>query len=233
MDTDNAVLASDKDRDAACKQINAAFSEGRLTTDEREEWTSRTLQARTRGELRRLIADLPNPELPELPPRPELKTKSPKVRKPVDWDTIGMYTFMAFVILFIIGLLSYGIWALWPVSPGPMPTPAASITDSQDRAFVQMMITYHNTADQNPDLYDDRNPYQDIDETEALEIAHQIRDLHNDIRQEFLLVMGSTAFRHLTMHERYYAGKTAVSIWRADQEAIWAQLGKDQGFEQS
>ena len=46
----DALLASDAERDQVCALLSGAFSEGRLTSVELEERTSRALSARTRGE---------------------------------------------------------------------------------------------------------------------------------------------------------------------------------------
>jgi hypothetical protein len=51
--------ASDGEREAAIEQLRVAAAEGRLTSDELEERLEQAFAARTVGELRRLIADLP------------------------------------------------------------------------------------------------------------------------------------------------------------------------------
>jgi hypothetical protein len=58
--TRNATLrASDADRDAVADRLHQAAVEGRLEPEELEERLHRALRARTYGELRRLVADLP------------------------------------------------------------------------------------------------------------------------------------------------------------------------------
>lgn len=228
----DSVFASDHDREVVCNQLATATGEGRITADEHEDLVGRALASRKRGELRRLIDELPNPKLPELPAPIRAKVKAPKKnKKPVDCSDIGLYIFIACCVLFIMGLIGVSVYEFWPVHYNPMPIPTTSITDPQDRSFVQMMITYHNSANMNADLTDDRNPRRDIDEAAVLAIAHLVRDPHNDVRQEFLLVMGSTGYKNLTMGEKYYAGKTALSVWRAGDEAAWVAMGKDQGYE--
>lgn len=54
----DALLASDAERDQVCTLLNGAFGEGRLTSVELEERTSRALAARTRGELEDVLAGL-------------------------------------------------------------------------------------------------------------------------------------------------------------------------------
>lgn len=54
----DALLASDAEREQVCALLNRAFSEGRLTSPELDERTSRALAARTRGELEDVLAGL-------------------------------------------------------------------------------------------------------------------------------------------------------------------------------
>jgi Flp pilus assembly protein TadB len=54
-----SVLASDADRDAVTDRLRDAAGEGRLQSEELEERVDAALRARTYGELRRLVADLP------------------------------------------------------------------------------------------------------------------------------------------------------------------------------
>ncbi len=60
---ENAVLASDAEREATVSRLSAAAKEGRLTLDEYSERIGEAYAARTRGELDELIADLPQPAL--------------------------------------------------------------------------------------------------------------------------------------------------------------------------
>jgi hypothetical protein len=53
------MRASDTDRDAALSDLGEHFQVGRLTADEFEERTGQALAARTLGEIRELLADLP------------------------------------------------------------------------------------------------------------------------------------------------------------------------------
>ena len=53
------VKASDSDRDAVVSDLSAHFQAGRLTAGEFDERMGRALAARTWGELRELLADLP------------------------------------------------------------------------------------------------------------------------------------------------------------------------------
>jgi hypothetical protein len=53
------MKASDSDRDAVVSDLSEHFQAGRLTAGEFDERTGRALAARTWGELRDLLADLP------------------------------------------------------------------------------------------------------------------------------------------------------------------------------
>lgn len=53
------MKASDADRDAVLSDLSEHFQAGRLTADEFEDRTGRALAARTWGELRDLMQDLP------------------------------------------------------------------------------------------------------------------------------------------------------------------------------
>ena len=59
-----SLRASDADRDAVADRLHRAAVEGRLEPDELEERLHRALRARTYGELRRLVADLPSSRPP-------------------------------------------------------------------------------------------------------------------------------------------------------------------------
>lgn len=53
------IRASDAERDAAIERLSAATGDGRLTLEEFSQRMDRATTARTRGELDRLVADLP------------------------------------------------------------------------------------------------------------------------------------------------------------------------------
>jgi hypothetical protein len=59
-----AMRASDADRDAVLADLSEHFQAGRLTAAELDERTGRALAARTWGELRELLADLPPTQVP-------------------------------------------------------------------------------------------------------------------------------------------------------------------------
>ena len=62
------MKASDADRDAVLSDLSGHFQAGRLTTEEFEDRSGQALSARTWGELRNLLQDLPtSPSGPRVP----------------------------------------------------------------------------------------------------------------------------------------------------------------------
>src|SRR5690242_13287747 len=66
---DDRMRVSDADRDRVTTRLREHFGEGRLTQDELNERISAALSAKTAGDLRRVMADLPEP-VPVLPHAP-------------------------------------------------------------------------------------------------------------------------------------------------------------------
>jgi hypothetical protein len=64
---DDGIRVSDADRDRVTAQLRDHFAEGRLTQEELDERISAALSAKTFGDLRHVMADLPSPS----PCRPE------------------------------------------------------------------------------------------------------------------------------------------------------------------
>jgi uncharacterized protein DUF1707/cell wall-active antibiotic response 4TMS protein YvqF len=61
MDGQDLVRVSDAEREAVVERLNAATSEGRLTLEEFGDRVAEALAARTRGDLNRVVVDLPAP----------------------------------------------------------------------------------------------------------------------------------------------------------------------------
>ena len=72
MNINDRMRISDSDRDQAAAQLRDCYAEGRLTAEELDERVTATLNARTAGDLRRVMADLPSPAVvqpgPDVPP---------------------------------------------------------------------------------------------------------------------------------------------------------------------
>jgi hypothetical protein len=60
---DERIRASDADRERVTARLRDHYAEGRLTSEELDERTSAALHAKTFGDLRRVMADLPDPVL--------------------------------------------------------------------------------------------------------------------------------------------------------------------------
>jgi hypothetical protein len=64
---DDSIRVSDADRDRVTAQLRDHFAAGRITSGELDERLLAALNAKTFGDLRRIMADLPGP-VPALPP---------------------------------------------------------------------------------------------------------------------------------------------------------------------
>ncbi len=60
---DDRIRISDADRERAAARLREHFAEGRLSSEELGERISAALTAKTAGDLRRIMADLPDPAL--------------------------------------------------------------------------------------------------------------------------------------------------------------------------
>ncbi len=60
---DDRIRASDADRERVTARLRDHYAEGRLTSEELDERTSAALNAKTFGDLRRVMTDLPDPVL--------------------------------------------------------------------------------------------------------------------------------------------------------------------------
>ena len=58
---DESIRVSDADRDRVTAQLRDHFAAGRITPGELDERLSAALNAKTFGDLRRIMADLPGP----------------------------------------------------------------------------------------------------------------------------------------------------------------------------
>ena len=58
---DDSIRVSDADRDRVTAQLRDHFAAGRITPGELDERLSAALNAKTFGDLRRIMADLPGP----------------------------------------------------------------------------------------------------------------------------------------------------------------------------
>jgi hypothetical protein len=78
---DDGIRVSDADRDRVSDQLRDHFAAGRITSGELDERLSAALNAKTFGDLRRIMADLPGPV-------PALSTAAaPALRATPTWAT--------------------------------------------------------------------------------------------------------------------------------------------------
>jgi hypothetical protein len=61
MNVNDRMRISDSDRDQVAAHLRDYYAEGRLTTEELDERVTAALSAKTAGDLRRLMSDLPSP----------------------------------------------------------------------------------------------------------------------------------------------------------------------------
>jgi hypothetical protein len=74
---DDRIRVSDADRDRVAARLRDHFAEGRLTQEELDERISAALSAKTFGDLRPLMADLPEPEPVPARAAPNLQRAGP------------------------------------------------------------------------------------------------------------------------------------------------------------
>jgi hypothetical protein len=116
------MRASDADRDKVLAELSEHFQAGRLTSDELEERTGQTLQARTLGDLARLTADLPSlaPDRPAAGPAGGALTRQ-SGRLPLAPVVLGLVA--AAVVagaLFDTGTGARGVHVLWLILVIPL-----------------------------------------------------------------------------------------------------------------
>lgn len=112
------IRISDADRDRVTARLRDHFAEGRLTADELDERIDATLGAKTAGDLRRVMADLPGPPpVPAAAQQPPPGAGYPAPPAPA-WVARRRPRFAPVVLLAVLGalLLSGPGWpVLWPV----------------------------------------------------------------------------------------------------------------------
>ena len=77
---DQHIRVSDADRSAVAEQLGVHYADGRLDQAEFDERISRTMAAKTRGDLAGLFDDLPDPGLRGPRGRPDPAARAPYVR---------------------------------------------------------------------------------------------------------------------------------------------------------
>ena len=92
MSPADTARAADADREAAAEKLRIAAAEGRIGFEELDDRVGQALSARTYGQLRALVADLPvqpaSMSQPDAGPEPEtlaLKTTTPNIKQSGRW----------------------------------------------------------------------------------------------------------------------------------------------------
>jgi hypothetical protein len=109
MAINDGIRAADADRERVAERLREHFAEGRLTSEELDERITTALSAKTYGELRRVMADLPEPGMvrqpsawpPAGPARPVMVRTGPPLLP------------LAFLLLFMALLLPGAGWLLF------------------------------------------------------------------------------------------------------------------------
>ena len=100
---DDRMRTSDADRERVTARLRDHYAEGRLTRDELDERIAAALNARTFGDLRRVLADLPEP-------RPVAPQRVPSMTAPRPYPVFrrGPRLFPLLAIAFLALLLVHG-----------------------------------------------------------------------------------------------------------------------------
>ena len=114
----DALLASDTERDQVCRRLASAFSEGRITSAELDERTSQALTARTHGDLDAVMRGLTVPAVPAPPVLPaSLGYAPPAARAPSGVNPRMVFWVVCFFMApsLLTGLFAQGASGLVPV----------------------------------------------------------------------------------------------------------------------
>ena len=98
---DDSIRASDADRDRVTAQLRDHFAAGRITPGELDERLSVALNAKTFGDLRRIMADLPGPVPAPLatPPLPLRATPAWAVRRRPPFPPLLLLALLAVALI--------------------------------------------------------------------------------------------------------------------------------------
>lgn len=114
----DALLASDTERDQVCRRLASAFSEGRITSAELDERTSQALTARTHGDLDAVMRGLTVPTVPAppVPPAP-LGYAPPAAQAPRSVNPRMVFWIVCFFMApsLLTGLFAQGASGLVPL----------------------------------------------------------------------------------------------------------------------
>ena len=122
MATNDGIRVSDADRERVTARLRDHFAEGRLTREELDERVTAALNAKTVGDLRGLVADLPGdaPVAPAPPGGPVLVRRRPRILPLVALILLaavlvpgGAWVVLALFQVMLVLLLAAGLTALF------------------------------------------------------------------------------------------------------------------------
>jgi hypothetical protein len=104
---DDSIRVSDADRDRVNAQLRDHFAAGRITSGELDERLSAALNAKTFGDLRRIMADLPGPvpALRDAAPPPLRATPTRAIRRHPPFPPLILLALLAALLIPPIGWL--------------------------------------------------------------------------------------------------------------------------------
>ena len=122
------LRAGDADRQAVVSELQQHYIQGRLTSDELGERVTQALNARTFGDLRVLLADLPpldadQPLSPSAWPGRDRRAGGPPARQPGGWPANAPPLGAVLVLIGLLALLwviaiptfHFGVAPFWPL----------------------------------------------------------------------------------------------------------------------
>ena len=104
------MKASDSDRDAVVSDLSEHLQAGRLTTGEFDERMGRALAARTWGELRELLADLPAAQPRSARPRRSSRRYAP--------PPVAVLAGIGIAVAVLVAVAHAGWGLIWLLLPG-------------------------------------------------------------------------------------------------------------------
>lgn len=117
------MRAADADRERFAARVRHGLEEGRLSLDELDERLRRIYEAKTFGELDRLVADLPVPATVEQPGAPAARVPPSRVEEnpklpgwlAMSWRLWLVAVTVNLVIWFLVSLSAGGLVYFWPM----------------------------------------------------------------------------------------------------------------------
>jgi hypothetical protein len=115
---DDRMRVSDADREQVTARLREHYAEGRLTSEELDERITATLSAKTFGDLRRVMADLPEPAPtgPRAGPPPPWTSTPPQWRQRPGYYRRGPRLLPLLLIALLAALILPGVtWAFFGI----------------------------------------------------------------------------------------------------------------------